>query len=74
MSAVPAGRVSRILPAALTVIACTSWLGCASEQLAGDQLHDDTARWTQGLRPRGEPGQKFGASAKAREIEENLGS
>jgi len=55
------------------VIGAMSIAGCAKIDWRGESLSDPLAEIGHTLRPITDSGEKFGASAKAREIEQNLG-
>jgi len=68
LSILKSGRRA-LLAFAFSMLAC----GCAGVNLKGDNFTDDYARWGEKQRPSGPPGEVFGLSTKAQQIERNLG-
>lgn len=58
---------------ALAAILCAAAPACSSLNLRGQQSRDDAAEWMGNFRSKDPPGQRFGWSAQAQEIESHLG-
>ena len=58
---------------AAVALLCIAVAGCAPVNLRGEGFEDASANWGEHLRPTGPPGDVWGTSTRAQQIEQNLG-